>query len=139
MIFVVLFFIFYSNIGLTLKTSIKHSVNGFMAILVIEFTPWHFCGVYIIKKSIKTFKFLFWLFFSQFSLNMVIVSKWRNPLRNLSNSNFQRTKTLHQKEYFIINNIAFFFTFFKGYRCNELSAITPKKIFMRARENKCQI
>ena len=39
MIFVVLFFIFYSNIGLTLKTSIKHSVNGFMAILVNEFTP----------------------------------------------------------------------------------------------------
>ena len=31
------------------------------------------------------------------------------------------------------------FYIFKGYRCNELSVITPKKILMRARESKCQI
>ena len=43
----------------------------------------------------------------------------------LSNFNFQCTKTLYQNN---LNNIAFFFTFFKGYRCNTLSVITPKKI-----------
>ena len=33
-------------------------------------------------------------------------------IRKLSNSNFQWTKTLYQNN---LNNIAFFFTFFKGY------------------------
>ena len=36
-------------------------------------------------------------------------------IRKLSNFNFQWTKTLCQNN---LNNIAFFFTFFKGYRCN---------------------
>ena len=36
-------------------------------------------------------------------------------IRKLSNFNFQWTKTLYQNN---LNNIAFFFTFFKGYRCN---------------------
>ena len=39
----------------------------------------------------------------------------RESIRKLSNFNFQRTKTLYQ---IILNNIAFFFTFFKGYRYN---------------------
>ena len=42
-----------------------------------------------------------------------------------SNSNFQWTKTLYQR---ILNNIALFFTFFKGYKCNQLCVITPRKI-----------
>ena len=47
-------------------------------------------------------------------------------IRKLSNFNFQWTKTLYQDN---LNNIGFFFTFFKGYRCNiKLSVITPKKI-----------
>ena len=46
-------------------------------------------------------------------------------IRKLSNFNFHWTKTLYQNN---LNNIAFFFTFFKGYRCNQLSVITPKKI-----------
>ena len=37
----------------------------------------------------------------------------------------QWTKTLCQNN---LKNIALFFTFFKGYRCNQLSVITPKKI-----------
>ena len=36
-------------------------------------------------------------------------------IKKLSNFNFQWTKTLYQNN---LNNIAFFFTFFKGYRCN---------------------
>ena len=43
--------------------------------------------------------------------------------RELRNCNFQWTKTLYQNN---LNNTAFFFTFFKGYRCNKLSVITPK-------------
>ena len=39
-------------------------------------------------------------------------------IRNFSNFNFQWTKTLYQNN---LNNIAFFFTLFKGYRCNQLS------------------
>ena len=36
-------------------------------------------------------------------------------ISKLSNFNFQWAKTLYQKS---LNNVAFFFTFFKGYRCN---------------------
>ena len=36
-------------------------------------------------------------------------------IRKLSNFNFQWTKTLYQNN---LKHIAFFFTFFKGYRCN---------------------
>ena len=45
--------------------------------------------------------------------------------RKLSNFNFQWTKTLYQNN---LKNIAFFFTFFKGLRCNKSSLVTPKKI-----------
>ena len=45
--------------------------------------------------------------------------------------NFQWTKALCQNN---LNNIAFFFTFFNGYRCN-----VRRKLLMRARENDCQI
>ena len=48
-------------------------------------------------------------------------------IRKLSNSNFQWAKTLYHS---ILNNIAFFFTFFKGYRCNQLSVITHKENFL---------
>ena len=54
-------------------------------------------------------------------------SAWKKiktePIRKLSNFNFQWTKTLYQNN---LNNTAFFFTFFKGYRHNLLSVITPK-------------
>ena len=47
--------------------------------------------------------------------------------RKLSNFYFQRGKTLYQNN---LMNIAFFFTFFKGLRCNNKSSVvTPKKIF----------
>ena len=46
-------------------------------------------------------------------------------IRKLSNVNFQWTKTLYQNN---VKHIAFFLTFFKGYRCNELSVITPMTI-----------
>ena len=45
--------------------------------------------------------------------------------RKLSNFDFQWTKTLYQNN---LKNIAFFFTFFKGLRCNKSSVVTPKKI-----------
>ena len=46
--------------------------------------------------------------------------------RKLSNFYFQWGKTLYQNN---LTNIAFFFTFFKGLRCNKKSSvITPKKI-----------
>ena len=54
-----------------------------------------------------------------------IITFKTQSIRKLSNSNFLWTKTLYQS---ILNNIAFFFIFFKGYRCNQLSVITPKKI-----------
>ena len=46
-------------------------------------------------------------------------------IRKLSNFNFQWTKILYQNNF---NNIAFFTTFSKGSRRNQLSVITPKKI-----------
>ena len=57
-------------------------------------------------------------------------------IRELRNFNFQWTKILYQNNF---NNIAFFFTFFKGYRCNKLSVITPKKVSNGSLENECQI
>ena len=46
--------------------------------------------------------------------------------RKLSKFNFQWGKTLYQNN---LTNIAFFFTFFKGLRCNNKSSVvTPKKI-----------
>ena len=49
----------------------------------------------------------------------------KESIRKLSKFNFQWTKTLYHNN---LNNIAFFFTFFKSYKCNKLSVITPKKI-----------
>ena len=43
----------------------------------------------------------------------------------LSNFSFQWTKILYQNN---LKHIAFFFTFFKTWRCNKSSVITPKKI-----------
>ena len=54
--------------------------------------------------------------------------KTESTMKLSINFNYQWTKTLYQN----LNNITFFFKFFKGYRCNELSVITPKKILMRA-------
>ena len=53
----------------------------------------------------------------------------RLSIRILSNFNFQWTKTLYQNN---LKHIAFFFflTLFKGYKCNKLYEITPKKRFL---------
>ena len=48
-------------------------------------------------------------------------------IRKLSNFNFQWTKTLYQNNF---KHSAFFFTLFKGYKCNKLYEITPKKRFL---------
>ena len=55
------------------------------------------------------------------------LSSWfkTESIRKLSNFNFQWTKPLCQNN---LNDIIFFFTFFRGYRCNQLCVITPKKI-----------
>ena len=46
-------------------------------------------------------------------------------IRNLSNFNFQWTKTLYQNN---SKHVAFFFTFFESYGCKLLFVITPKAI-----------
>ena len=48
-------------------------------------------------------------------------------IRELSNFNFQWTKTLYQNNF---KHIAFFFTLFKGYNFYKLYEITPKKKFL---------
>ena len=48
-------------------------------------------------------------------------------IRKLSNFYFQWTKTLYQNNF---KHSAFFFTLFKGYECNKLYEITPKKRFL---------
>ena len=50
-------------------------------------------------------------------------------IRKLSDFNCQWTKTLYQN---ILSHITFVFTLFKGYRCNQLSVITPKTISNRS-------
>ena len=54
--------------------------------------------------------------FSQMCTQMII--RWEHlkmeSISKLSNLNFQWAKTLYQKS---LNNVAIFFTFFKGYRC----------------------
>ena len=42
----------------------------------------------------------------------------------MSNFDFQWTKILYQNN---LKHIAFFLTFFKDYRCNKSSVVTPKK------------
>jgi len=48
----------------------------------------------------------------------IMIIRWEHlkteSISKLSNLNFQWAKTLYQKS---LNNVAFFFTFFKGYRC----------------------
>ena len=79
---------------------------------------------HIKKDSIRIFVKKFW------KQNL----RW-NPLFNkFSNFSSQWTKTLCQNN---LNNITFFFTFFKGYRYNKLSVVTL--YLLGARENKCQI
>ena len=50
------------------------------------------------------------------------------PIRKLGNSKLQWTKTLYMYQN-ILSHIAFFYTLFKGYKCNKLYEITPKKRF----------
>ena len=45
--------------------------------------------------------------------------------RILTNFDFQRTKILYHNN---LKHVAFFLTFFKGWRCNKSSVVTPKKI-----------
>ena len=56
-------------------------------------------------------------------------------IRKLSNFNFQRTKTLYQNNF---THSVFFFILFKGYKCNKLYEITPKKRILLEGENKLQ-
>ena len=44
----------------------------------------------------------------------------KESIRKMSNFSFQWTKTFYQNN---LNNISFFFTFFKGYRCNYYSCL----------------
>ena len=48
-------------------------------------------------------------------IDLMPVEFLTESIRKLSNFNFQWTKTLYQN---ILGHIAFFFTLFKGYRCN---------------------
>ena len=59
-----------------------------------------------------------------YAFNMYVELKMES-IRKLSNFNFHWTKTMYQNN---LNNTAFFFTFFKAYRYNLLSVITPKTI-----------
>ena len=73
----------------------------------------------------------FFLFFSSsshpfFFLLFAIVLKTEST-RKLSNFNFQSTKTLYQNNSI---NIKFFFTFFKGLRCNKSSVVTLEKSYL---------
>ena len=60
----------------------------------------------------------------------------RESIRKLSNFNVQWTKTLYQNN---LNNIAFFFTFFKGYRYDWQSkdyfSWEPEKINVKFHKN----
>ena len=48
-------------------------------------------------------------------------------ITKLSNFYFQWTKTLYQNNF---KHIVFFFTLFKGHKCNKLYEITPKERFL---------
>ena len=50
----------------------------------------------------------------------------KKSIRKLRNFNFQSTKTLYQNNF----NLVFFFTLFKGYKCNKLNKIILKKRFL---------
>ena len=55
----------------------------------------------------------------------IFIQFTKESIRELRNFNFQWAKTLYQISF---NNIAFFYTFFRGYRYNLLSEITPMTI-----------
>ena len=55
----------------------------------------------------------------------IFIQFTKESIKKLRNFNFQWAKTLYQISF---NNIAFFYTFFRGYRYNLLSEITPKTI-----------
>ena len=59
----------------------------------------------------------------------------RESIRKLSNFSFQWTKTSYQNN---LNNIELYFTFFKDYRYNQLSVITPKKISYECPRNQIE-
>ena len=80
---------------------------------------------YLLKGSSRTnvvFDFIFAIP-RQMEFNSLSLKRWvvvsyllrRDPSGYWVNFNFQWTKTLYQNN---SNNIAFFFTFFNGYRCN---------------------
>ena len=76
-------------------------------------------------------------------MNIDIVENVLRPLKTesiskLSNSKIPWTKTLNEDNF---HHIAFFFTFFKGYRRIKLviGNNTQRKFLMGARENKFQI
>ena len=48
-------------------------------------------------------------------------------IRKLTNFNFRCTKTLYQNNF---KHIAFFFTLFDGYKCNNFYEITAMKRFL---------
>ena len=55
----------------------------------------------------------------------IFIQFTKESIRELMNFNFQWAKTLYQNSF---NNIAFFYTFFRGYRYNLLCGITTKTI-----------
>ena len=79
--------------------------------------------------------FAIWVKFSSMYLLQVKI-KFR---LNFFKSRLTRNPTGNWEIVIFNCNIAFFFTFFKGYRCNKLSVITPKRVSNGSPENKCQI
>ena len=51
------------------------------------------------------------------------------PIRKFGNFKLHWTKTMYMYQD-ILSHIAFFYTLFKGYKCNKLYEITPKKRFL---------
>ena len=79
----------------------------------------HFNGPSLSRRSLQA-----QLSFSKVRIPHVLMIKTES-IKKLSNFYFQWTKTLYQNN---LNHIAFFFTFLKGYRYNQLAVITPKAI-----------
>ena len=79
--------------------------------------------VYVVVNFLSQVIFVFLLFLGMVMYANEFETKF---IRKLSNFNFQWTKTLYQNNF---KHIAFFFTLFKGYKCNKLYEITPKKRF----------
>ena len=69
-----------------------------------------------LSVRIKQHNFIALLAPHNFMMTGKLIIKTKS-IRKLSNFNFHLTKTLYQNNN-NLNNIGFFFTFFKGYRCN---------------------